>query len=354
MRKASEKFFQAIMETPSPSGFEMPVQAIVRDYAAHFADDVRTDVHGNVIAVRNADAPVRVMLAGHADQVGLMIRHIEDSGVLRIAAIGGIDPNAIVGHVVTIHTDDGPVNGVIGRKAIHLMTTKEREDDKVKIEDLWIDIGAEDKEGAEEIVSVGDIATFELNYTPLHGDLVAAPGCDDKVGVFVAMEALRLIKASELNSAVYAVSTVQEELGLRGAQTSAFGIDPHAGIAIDVTHATDYPGMDAKKAGDITIGKGPTLPRGANINHRLRAILTEAADDEGIEYQNEPSPRATGTDANVIQITRTGVAAALIGIPNRYMHTGIEVVSLADMEAAAKLLASALTRISDDTDFIPM
>jgi endoglucanase len=354
MREESKAFFQAIMEAPSPSGFETPVQAIVREYAGRFADEISTDVHGNVIAVRNPGAPVRVMLAGHCDQIGFMIRHIEETGVLRIAAIGGIDPKVISGHTVTVHTENGPVNGVIGRKAIHLMTSKERQSGKVKIEDLWIDIGAEDREAAEEMVSIGDVATFQLNYTPLHGDLVAAPGCDDKVGVFVAMEALRQIPADELDCAVYAVSTVQEELGLRGARTSAFSIDPHAGIAIDVTHATDYPGVEAKKAGDITIGKGPALPKGANINARLRTILTGAAQAQGIEYQNEPTPRATGTDANVIQITRAGVAAALIGIPNRYMHTAVEIVSLSDLQDAATLLAAALTRIDEETDFIPM
>ncbi|MFO7945351.1 MAG: M42 family peptidase, partial [Armatimonadota bacterium] len=208
MRKASQKFLQDLMEAPSPSGFEQPVQAIVREYSADFADDVHTDVHGNVIAVRNPDAKVRVMLAGHADQVGFMIQYIEDSGVLRIAAVGGIDPAVLPGHVVTVHTDSGPINGIIGRKAIHLMTTEERKNGKIKIEDLWIDIGADDKEAAEELVSVGDPVTYQLQYLPLQQDFIASPGCDDKVGVFVVMEALRQIPAGKLNCAVHAVATV--------------------------------------------------------------------------------------------------------------------------------------------------
>ncbi|MFO7947743.1 MAG: M20/M25/M40 family metallo-hydrolase, partial [Armatimonadota bacterium] len=194
----------------------------------------------------------------------------------------------------------------------------------------------------------------QLQYLPLQQDFIASPGCDDKVGVFVVMEALRQIPAGKLNCAVHAVATVQEELGLRGATTSAFGIDPHAGIAVDVTHATDYPGVEAKKSGDIKVGKGPAVSRGANVNTKLRQLIIEAAEDREIDYQNEPAPRATGTDANAIQINRAGVASALISIPNRYMHTSGEIVSLSDLENAARLVAETLTRIDEDTDFIPM
>ncbi len=354
MRDKSLEFFKQLVMTPCPSGFEQPAQRIVRAYAAEFADDVRTDVHGNVIAVRNAAAPVRVMLAGHVDQVGLMVQYIADSGMLHIAAIGGIDAKVLLSQRVTVHTAKKPIAGVIGRKPIHLLTAEDRAKEKLEVEDLWVDIGAKDKAAAERLVEIGDPITFDLHYTPLQQDLIAAPGCDDKVGVFVAMEALRLIPKSKLKCAVYAVSTVQEELGLRGARTSAFGIDPHAGIAVDVTHATDYPGVDEKRTGKIVVRKGPTIARGPNINPALRDILVKSAEARKLPYQTDPEPRGTGTDANAIQINRAGVAAALVSIPNRYMHGPCEIVALCDLENAARMIAEALTRIDDTTDFTPM
>ncbi len=354
MRDKSLEFFKNLINAPSPSGYEQPAQAVVRAYASEFADEVRTDVHGNVIAIRNPDAPVRVMLAGHVDQIGLMVQHIDDKGMLNVAAIGGVDPLVLVSARVAVHTAGGAIAGVIGRKPIHLMSADARAKERLEVEDLWVDIGAKDKKAAEKLVEIGDPITFDLHFTHLQGDLIAAPGCDDKVGTFTAIEALRLVPKSRLKCAVYAVSTVQEEMGLRGARTSAYCIDPHAGIAIDVTHATDYSGVDPRRTGKVEVGKGPSVSRGGNINPVLRTIMLDAAKDKNIPYQNEPEPRATGTDANAIQISRAGVAAGLIGIPNRYMHSSVEVISLKDLENAAKLLAETLTRIDDTTDFTPM
>lgn len=354
MRDRSLQFFTDLIYAPSPSGYEQPAQSVVREYAAQFADEVRTDVHGNVIAVRNPDAPVRVMLAGHVDQIGLMVQHVDENGMLNVAAIGGVDPLVLVSGRVTVHAAGGPIPGVIGRKPIHLMSAEARGKEKLECEDLWVDIGARDRKAAEKLVEIGDPITFDLHFTKLLGDLIAAPGCDDKVGTFTAMEALRLVPKSRLKCAVYAVSTVQEEIGLRGARTSAFGIDPHAGIAIDVTHATDYCGVDPKRTGKVEVGKGPTVSRGGNINPVLRGIMVGVAKEKKIPYQNEPEPRATGTDANAIQINRAGVAAALVGIPNRYMHSSVEVISLKDLENAAKLVAETLARIDERVDFTPM
>jgi len=353
MRKASLEFLTKMLQTPSPSGYEQPVQAIVRDYAAGIADEVRTDVHGSVIAVRNVGAPVRVMLAGHCDQIGLQVRYIDDSGMLRCAAIGGVDPVVVVASPMTVHTAGGAIPGVVGRKPIHLLTAEQRRNEKLEIPELWIDIGAKDRKAAQKLVEIGDPVTFPLQCTNLQRDLIAAPGCDDKVGVFVVMEALRLVPKSKLNCAVYAVSTVQEELGLRGARTSAFGIDPHAGIAVDVTHATDSPGIDPKRSGEIKVLKGPAIARGANINPPLRDILIQSGKDRKIPYQDDAAPGGTGTDANAIQINRAGVAAALVSVPNRYMHSQVEVVSLTDLENCAKLIAEALARIDETTDFVP-
>jgi putative aminopeptidase FrvX len=354
MRTESFDFLRQLMETPSPSGFEQPVQRLVRRYVAPFADEVRTDVHGNVIAVKNPEGFPRVMLAGHCDQIGMMIQHISDDGYLYFAAVGGIDAAVMAGLQVVVHGQDGPVPGIIGRKPVHLLKAEERDKPKLDLSDMCIDIGAKDKDDAKTRVDVGDCATFRLYMDTLLNDLVVGPGFDDKVGSFVACEALRLIGTKKLNCAVYAVSTVQEELGLRGARTSAFGIDPQVGIAVDVTHGTDYPGCDAKRTGECKLGAGPTIARGPNINPVLRQLLQETATKKKIPWQPEPEPRATGTDANSIQINRAGVAAALVSIPNRYMHTPVEVVHLQDLENAAKLLAETCLRIKSDADFTPL
>ncbi len=354
MREKSRKFFEDLVMAPSPSGYEQPAQRVVREYVADFADEVRTDVHGNVIAIRNADAPVKVMLAGHCDQVGFMVQYISDDGMLNISAIGGVDAKVAISQRVKVHAAGGIIPGVIGRKPIHLLSVSDRNNEKLEIADLWVDIGAKDKKAAEKLVELGDPITFDLFCEDLQDSLVAAPGCDDKVGVFVAMEALRLVPKGKLNCAVYAVSTVQEEVGLRGATTSCFGIAPDAGIAIDVTHATDYPGVDAKRTGKCEMNAGPAIARGANINPIMYDILVSSAKDKEIPYQIDPAPRGTGTDANAMQISRAGIAASLVSIPNRYMHTPVEIISWKDLENAAKLVAEALTRIDENTDFTPM
>ena len=354
MRPESLSFLQSLLSAPSPSGFEQSVQQVVRSYAEPWADEIRTDVHGNVIVAKNPDATPRVMLAGHCDQIGLMVQHITDEGYLHFSAIGGIDVPLLPGSRVYIHTADGPVIGVIGRKPIHLLEPDERKKAEVKIHKLWIDIGAEDKEQAQKTLQVGDPITFELGMHQLLGDLVTAPAFDDRVGVFVVMEALRLVQDRSLHCALFSVSTVQEELGLRGARTSSFGIEPQVGIAVDVTHASDYPEAEKAVTGEIKLGQGPTIARGANINPALHRLLVGTAEDNDIPYQHEPAARATGTDANAIQISRAGVAAALISIPNRYMHTAVEVVALSDLDNAARLLAETVARIDPKLDFTPM
>jgi tetrahedral aminopeptidase len=354
MRPESMQFLRNLIETPSPSGFEQPVQRLVREYVAPFADEVKTDVHGNVIAIKNPSGYPRVMLAGHCDQIGMMIQHITEDGYLYFAAIGGIDPAIMPGIPVHIHNENGCVRGVIGRKPIHLLSAADREKPRLDLSEMFIDIGAADREEARKMVDIGDAATFDLHFEEIMNGLVAGPGFDDKVGSFIVMEALRLIGKKKLDCAVYSVSTVQEELGLRGARTAAYGIDPQAAIAVDVTHASDYPGCDCKKTGECKLKSGPTIARGPNINPVMQKLMQKAADDKKLAWQPEPEPRATGTDANSIQISRAGVATGLLSIPNRYMHTPVEVVALEDLETAAKILAETLLRIKKDTDFTPM
>jgi endoglucanase len=352
MRNASYEFLKAILETPSPSGFEQPVQRIVREYAASFSKEVTTDVHGNVITAVNPRKSPRVMLAGHCDQIGMMVNHFDDSGHIFFKPIGGIDPSVVPGSRVIVHTRHGPVDGVIGRKPIHTLKQEER-GAKIELREMWVDIGAKNKKEAQQVVRVGDPVTFQLQLVHLGQDLVACAGFDNKCGTFVVMEALRICSAKKVSCGLFAVSTVQEEIGIRGAKTSCYGIDPYVGIAVDVTHATDYPDIDKRVNGDIKVGAGPTIPVGPNINPVLEDLLVRTAKAKRINHQMEAAPNATGTDANAIQLTRAGVATALIGIPNRYMHTQVEVVSLSDLESAAKLIAEAVGKINTRSDFTP-
>lgn len=352
MNENAKKFFKTIIGLPSPSGFEEPVQRAVREYIEPFADVVRTDVHGNVIAIRNPDSPFKIMLAGHADQIGFIVNYIDPEGFVYVSMLGGWDPQVIIGTRVKIWGVKGPVNGIIGKKPIHLLNDEERK--KVpKIYDLWIDLGASSKEEALEYIQIGDPITIDLTCEELLNHRIAAPATDDKSGVWVVMEALRRIDPKKLKVGVYSVATVQEEVGLRGSKTSAFGIDPNVGIAVDVTFSTDCPTIDKKICGDIQLGGGPVVGVGPNMNRRLSSELFAIGKNHDIPTQPSAEGRITGTDAASIQINRAGVAAGLISIPNRYMHTPVEIVSWKDMDNAAELLARYCESVTPDASYIP-
>jgi endoglucanase len=356
MRKESLKFLEKLLDAPSPSGYEQPAQRVFREYVTPFCDELTTDVMGNVfarVAGKGKDLP-RVMVVGHVDEIGLQIKYVDDKGFLYFAAVGGVDAHLTPGKRVNVHTANGPLPGVIGKKPIHLMDTKDRET-VVKLEAQYIDIGARDKKEAEKLVRVGDGVTFESAFTRLHGDRVASRGFDDKAGCFVVAEVLRLVKTAgkKLNVDLYGVSSVQEEIGLRGGTTSSYSVNPDVGICVEVDFATDQPDVEKKHNGEVGLGKGPILTRGANINPRLFELLSTTAEKQKIAIQHTANPRATGTDANVMQISRNGVATALVKIPLRYMHTPIETVSLSDLENAAKLIVAVLDQISSRDEFVP-
>lgn len=352
MNQESFEFLKAIEETPSPSGFEQPVQRIVRRRMKPYADTIEPDVHGNLIVGLNPKGQPRVMLAGHCDQIGLMVKHIDDDGYLFCVPIGGVDPGVLPGTRVTVHARTGPVDGVIGRRPVHLLKQEER-GAKVELRELWIDVGIKGKKQVEKTIALADPVTFRLGLERLGKNMITSPGLDNKVGTFVVMEALRLVSKKRIPCALFAVSTVQEEIGLRGAATSCFGIDPQVGIAVDVTHATDYPDMDKRTHGVVKMGQGPTISLGANTNPAVSDLLIRTAKARKIPHQIEAEPRGTGTDANVIQISRAGVAAGLLSVPNRYMHTQVETVDLTDLENCAKLLAETVARITPKMSFIP-
>ncbi|HJN16991.1 MAG TPA: M42 family metallopeptidase [Armatimonadota bacterium] len=352
MRKQSVGFLKELLRAPSPSGYEQPAMDVVRDYVADFADEVKTDVHGNVIAAINPEGSPRVMLAGHCDQIGMIVKWINDDGYIYFASIGGIDAAVLSGLRVLVHTDSGPISGVVGRTAIHLLSAEQR-GKASSIDKFWIDIGAKNKKAVEKLVTIGDAVTFDVPVTDLQQDLIASPGVDDKIGGHICMEALRLLSKDKPSCAVFAVATVQEEIGMRGATTSTYSVNPDIGIAVDVSHTTDYPGSDKKRVGDVKLGGGPVLDRGANINPALWQMLRDSAKAAKIPVQLVAAPSGTGTDANAMQLSRGGTATALIGVPNRYMHTPSEVISLKDAEQAAKLIAATVRSIDEKTDFIP-
>lgn len=352
MESTAHDFLKALLVAPAPSGYEQPVQAVVRDYVKDFADTVKTDLHGNVIVGKQVDAPTRVLLAGHCDQIGLVVTHIDDKGFLYTKPIGGWDPQQLIGQRMTVWTQGGPVNAVIARKPIHLLDPDERKK-VVKLEEMWLDLGAKDRDEAASLVRIGDPVTLELGYQELRNGLANAPGMDNVTGVWVVIEALRRAAQGGLNVALFAVSTVQEEIGLRGAQTSTFGVDPQIGIAVDVTHATDCPTIDKRQEGDIKLGAGPVIERGPNVNPRLFDRLVETAVAAQTPYQIAAHNRGTGTDANAIQLTRAGVATGLVSIPNRYMHSAVETISLDDIDRAADLLAAFVSGLAGNEDFTP-
>lgn len=354
MQEESFEFLRQIVNTPSPSGYEQKAQAVFREYTGRFADEVHTDVLGNSYAVINPEGYPRVMLSGHVDEIGFVVHYISDDGFIYFSPVGGHDSIVPVSQRVYIHTKHGPVLGIIGRKAVHLLGDEERRK-KPDLSDLWIDIGVTSKKEAEELVRLGDTATYAYELQPLRGDLVTARGFDNKMGCYVVAEALRLLsdQRSALTAAVYAVSTVQEEVGLRGARTIAYEIDPQVAVTVDVGHSIDYPGVDKKKHGDQAIGKGPVVCRGSHINPLVFEMLVETATEKEIPYQIEVAGGRTGTDNDAIQLSRAGVATGLVSVPIRYMHTPCELLHLGDLENTVRLLAEFTLKVHAGINWIP-
>lgn len=354
MKSNSLTFLKSLLDTPGPSGFEVGPARIWRQEAERFADSVWCDVSGNSVAVLNPDASPKVMFAGHIDEIGLMIVHVDDDGFLYFATIGGWDPQVLVGQRVLIATSNGSVQGVIGKKAIHLVKTDER--DKVsKPTDLWIDIGATNKQQALERVQVGDPAVLDVPTASFPGDRLVSRSIDNRIGAFVVLEALRLLAKDRPPGAVYAVATTQEEIAWTGggARTSAHGLAPDVAVVVDVTHATDHPGVEKKELGEFHLGGGPVLSRGAVVNPRVFELLVQTAQEEKIPFSVAAAPRDTGTDADAIYTSHRGIPTGLVSVPNRYMHSPNEMVDAADLEHSARLLAGVARRITADTDFVP-
>ena len=348
---ASVDFLKRLLDAPGPSGFESAAARAWRDEAAS-ASDVTTDVAGNTVAMVNAGAPVTVMLAGHIDEIGVIVTWIDDEGFAWIGPIGGWDPQILTGQRIRFAGREGEVRGVVGRKPIHLIRKEDR-DKAVRFEELWVDIGARSRAEAEDRLGVGDPGVVDAAVVELPNNRIASRAIDDRIGAFVVLEALRRYAASPGIAAVAAVATTQEEIGYHGggALIAASRLGPTMAIAVDVTHATDHPTAEKKDSGDHRLGGGPVLTRGSVVSPVAFRILRDAATRLAIPFSVQAAGRETSTDADFIHLAREGIPTGLVSIPNRYMHSPNELVSLEDIDRTADLLAEACRSVTPETDF---
>ena len=333
-------FLKELLQARSPSGYEEEARDVVRKRMEKVADEFFIDALGSCHAVLGKTGSPSLMLAGHLDELGLIIKHVSEKGYLYFDAIGGHDKSIISGRRVDILTRKGVIRGVTGKRAIHLMTPEDRK--RVpEFHQMWIDIGAKDRMEALERVTIGDAAVYDHGFEELYGSLAVSRAFDDKSGAYAVNETLlRLAKGKKPQCKVTAVSTSQEEIGTRGAISSAHLVNPDVALVVDVSHATDHPDADHRKYGSFKLGGGPILTRGPNVHPGVFERLMTCAEKEKIEVQVEADPRPTGTDARAIQVARDGVPTGLIGIPLRYMHTPSEVIDLNDLEAVVRLLVA--------------
>lgn len=350
----SLKFLERFMNCSGPSGFETESAQVFRDYIEEFCENVSTDLTGNTIGVLNPEAEFKFMLAGHYDEIGFQVTNISDEGYLFFRKVGGIDNLTVPGTEIEVLTEDGKrIPGVIGKKPIHLVKAKDRKN-APELESLWIDIGAESGKDARKKVYPGAPVAVKSNFEKLGKYKIKSKGMDDKIGAFIVAETLKKLKNRKINLGVYGVGTVQEELGLRGAATSAFGISPNAGIAVDVGFATDIPDVSEKHYGDVKLGNGPIIPCNADNNPVLRKLMLQTVKKKNIKHQLTAGHSASGgTDTARIQLTKSGVATALVSIPNRYMHTPVELCDIRDVENAVKLIVETICLIKPEQGFIP-
>jgi endoglucanase len=339
----------SLLRTPGPSGYESAAAGVWRE-AAGFAEITTDGLGSSVATIGDDDSAPLVAVVGHIDEIGLVVTHIDEKGFLFFAPIGGWDPQILVGQRVTISGNDGPVAGVAGRKPIHLLDPDQRKK-VVKLKEMHIDIGADDRDAAEELVSVGDPVVIDAEPMTVAGGRLVSRSMDNRLGSYVALEALRRCHGKGGATARFAaVAAVQEEIGLFGSRTAAFTVRPDLAVAIDVTHATDAPGVDEKEVGSHPFGSGPVIGRGSTLSPRVYELLRDAAEKAGIPYSVGASGNATHTDADSLQISRTGIPTGLVSIPLRYMHSPVEMVDLADVEATVELIVAFVNGLTAEVD----
>lgn len=351
MEQSRLDFLKQLLSTPGPSGDEEAAARVWRDEARGFADAVSADVSGNSYALLEGPGP-RVLLAGHIDEIGVMVTYIDDEGFLAFAGVGGWDAQVLVGQRVRLLGPSGQVVGVVGKKPIHLLKPEERSQAST-IDRMWIDIGAAGRDEALAHVRVGTVGVIDAPLYELPNGRLVSRSLDDRVGAFVVLEALRLLSHDRPRARVAAVATTQEEITFAGAATAAFSFEPQVAIAVDVTFSTDHPESDKRQWGDVKLGGGPVLSRGSANSPLVFRRLVEVAEAEGIPYALQMTPRYTGTDADAIHKARGGVATGVVSIATRYLHSPNEMVALGDVEQAARLIAAFVRSIGDADEFLP-
>jgi putative aminopeptidase FrvX len=340
-----------LVTAAGPSGYEQAPAAVFREAAAAFAE-VSFDTVGSTVArVPGTGAGPSVAIVGHIDEIGLIVHHIDDDGFLWFTAVGGWDPTILVGQRVELATSSGPIVGVVGKKPIHLM----KEDDRKKVpllKELHIDIGATSGDDARSRVRIGDVAVVAAEPVELPNNRYLSRSFDNRLGCYVALEAARLVaEAGGAGGDVYALAVAQEEITFGGARTSAYSLQPDIAIVVDVTFATDQPGLDEKELGRHRFGSGAVLTRGSTMDPKLFELLYEAGEAEGIPFTVSASARATGTDADAIHVARGGIPSGVVSVPLRYMHSPVEMVQLDDVENTARLIAAFARRLGPEVDF---
>ena len=348
----SLEFLKRLLDTPGPSGYERGPARIWREAAQRFATEVTSDIAGNSVAVVNPGGSPTIMLDGHIDEIGIIVQYVDDDGYVFISPIGGWDPQVLVGQRIRFLGRDGDVFGVVGKKPIHLMKQEDREKAS-KITDLWVDIGSTSRKETEERLSVGDPGVIDSRTMEFPNGRLVSRSIDDRIGAFVVLEALRRYAEKPGAARVVAVATTQEEIAWHGggALVCANCVNPQMAVVVDVSFATDHPGIEKKEIGDHRMGSGPILSRGALVSPVVFDLLRSTAQSAKIPYTVHAVGRDTSTNADAIHIAREGVATGLVSIPNRYMHSPNEMVSLEDVDRVAELLAAACRAVDGKTDF---
>jgi len=346
----NKEFLLELLTTPSPSSMEMEIQKKWINYVKEFADEVITDNAGNAVGVLNPNAEFKILLAGHCDEIALVVNRIDDGGFLHFDKMGGINPKAAVGMQVTVLGYEKTITGVIGVNAQHHGGLKSDFD----LGDLFIDCGYQSKEEAEKEVQIGDLCVYKVNPEILKDRYITGRGLDNRTGLFIVAEVLKRLSEKDINVGVYAASTVNEETNMGGAYFAASGINPTMAIACDVTFATDYPGVNKNKYGDVRLEKGPVLAKGAPINIKMNKLLENSAKKLDINVQYELTPRMTGTDADKMRFTGKGVPIALVSLPLRYMHSPVETASFIDMEQEMELLVTMIENMTGKESLNPL
>jgi len=352
LKPSAVTFLKQLLDTPGPSGYEAAAAKVWRDEAKTFAAEVHADAHGNSMAVVNPKGSPTIMLAGHIDEIGVIVTYIDDDGYAYIGPIGGWDPQVLVAQRIRFMGRNGEVLGAVGKKPIHLMKPEDREKAS-KMTDLWVDIGCSTRAQAEALLSIGDAGVIDQRTLDFPNDRIVSRSIDDRIGAFVVLEALRRYAADPGEARVVAVATTQEEIGYHGGGARVAGerVDPAMAIVVDVTFATDHPGVEKKELGDSKLGSGPVLTRGSVVSPVAFRIVRDTAESLRIPFTLHAAGRETSTDADAIHLARHGVATALMSVPNRYMHSPNEMVSLADLDHAATLIAASCKAVTKETDF---